>query len=86
MSFDRIGESSGASDIDRTLDFETAKTAVAGILSWLLRRDIAAMAKRGVAPADTFPYCLDVITARFHLVAKITATTPSQGAPTSTRL
>ena len=52
-----------------------------GILSWLLRMDIAAMAKRGLAPADTFSHCMYAISGRLHLIGMITATTPSQAGP-----
>ena len=55
LSVDWVGRTSGDPGINRTLDFEDAKTSAREFLWFLLGLNVEALAEVGVAPSRTFP-------------------------------
>ena len=81
IGVDWVGDASGHRNINRNLDFEDAKRSTRESLSSLLSLKTEALEKAGITPSDTFPYCIDVLTASFHLDAMTEASSPAQAGP-----
>ena len=69
MSIDWIGDSAGAPEVNRSLEFEDAKWTAREFLFHLLILKTDELAEAGIAAGETYPHCLDVVDASFHLVA-----------------
>ena len=81
ISVDWVGEVSQTPGINRTLDFETAKSAVKDFLFKLYIENFNTLEEYGVPPYETFPYCFDLTSGTYHLAALIRASSPAEAAP-----
>ena len=81
ISVDWVGEVSRTPGSNRTLDFEEAKWVVRDFLFYRFVENLEALEDYGIIPSDTFPHCIDVISASFHLVAITQASSPAEAAP-----
>ena len=61
IAVDWVGEASQAPGINRTLDFETAKSVVKDFLFRLYIGNLDTIEGYGVVPEETLPYCTGII-------------------------
>lgn len=81
ISVDWVGDVSQTPKVNRTLNFETAKSVVKDFLFRLYIENFNTLKEHGIAPYETFPYCLDFISGTLYIGALIKASSPAEAAP-----